>query len=335
MNHILDRREFIKLSASLAALMSVPGGLVSCGSSSDRWGSVLPKRRLGSTGLDVTIYALGGGPFDADYGRTEALVETAIQGGCRFFETARRYGRGESEKGFGRYLTPTYRNEVILMTKTYAETAEEVKKDVDLSLEYLNTDHIDIYLMHDLKTPGMIEARLAGGVFDELVRAKEEGKIGHIGFSGHSDPVSNNYFINKGFPDLEVVLMPINVADPVQQSFILNTVPLANEKNVGVVGMKIFAGGGFYGQPATWGAGRGVDRELVIPSIISKQEALNFVYSLPISAITIGCNQTAQVLENIGITRSFRKLDEAGQKELIERITEVALSNPLEHYKNS
>jgi uncharacterized protein len=333
-NQGIDRRHFIKLSATFAALMSLPVGLSA--SISDKWGSLLPTRKLGSTGLDVTMFCMGGGPFDADYDKTESLVETAMKGGCRFFETARRYGRdGESEKGFGRFLTPSYRKEVTLLTKTYANTAEELKRDVDISLENMKTDYIDIYLMHDIKTPEMVEARLKGGVFDELVKAKEEGKIGHIGFSGHSDPEANNYFINKGFSDLEVVLMPINVADAVQQSFSLNTVPVANEKDVGVIGMKIFAGGGFYGRPATWGAGRGQERELVIPDIISKKEAQHYAYSLPIAATTIGCNNATHVEEVLENTRNFDKLSEAEFKELIERITEVALNNPLEHYKNS
>ena len=331
-NKDIDRRKFIQLSASLAALMSMPVGLTAA--VSDRWGPVLPTRRLGRTGIDISVFGIGGGPFDADYGKTQSIVETAMEEGCRFFETARRYGRGESERGYGQYITPSYRKEITLMSKTPAINAESARRDVEASLESLKTDYIDIYLMHAMTSVEDIENRLKGGVFDELVKAKEEGLIGHVGFSGHSSPFTHNYFIDKDFEDLEVVLMPVNPADAVQRSFVLNTLPKANEKNMGVLGMKIFAGGGFFGEPATWGPGRGQERERVIPDILSTREAQHFALSLPIGAMTIGCHDADHVRENIANVRSYNGITRAQHDELIERVTRVALNNTLEHYKD-
>ena len=220
------------------------------------------------------------------------------------------------------------------MSKTPATDGESARRDVATSLESLKTDYIDIYMMHAITSPEDVENRLKGGVLDALVKAKQEGLIGHIGFSGHSSPVTNNYFIDKNFEDLEVVLMPINVADPVQRSFIINTLPKANEKNMGVIGMKIFAGGGFFGGPATWGNGRGQERERVIPEILSTREAQHFAYSLPVGATTIGCHDANHVRENISNTRSYNGITKAEYNELIQRGTEVALNNTLEHYKD-
>jgi predicted aldo/keto reductase-like oxidoreductase len=198
----------------------------------------------------------------------------------------------------------------------------------------MKTDYIDIYLMHAITSPEDVENRLKGGVLDALVKAKQEGLIGHIGFSGHSSPFAHNYLIDKNFEDLEVVLLPVNPADVVQNSFILNTVPKANEKNMGVIGMKIFAGGGFFGEPATWGPGRGQERERVIPDILTTREAQHFAYSLPIGAMTIGCHDGDHVRENVANTRSYNGITQAQYNELIERVTDVALKNPLEHYKD-
>lgn len=329
----INRRRFLKISATLAAMMSMPAAITAA--VSDRWGSILPARKLGSTGLDVTMFAIGGGPFDADYSKTQSIVETAMQEGCRFFETARRYGRGESEKGFGAHLTPSYRKEIVLMSKTPARDAESVKHDVDLSLESMKTDHIDIYLMHAITSREDVEERLKGGVFEAMVRAKEEGMIGHLGFSGHSHPGANNYLIDKGFEDLEVVLLPINVVDPVQNSFILNTLPKASERNMGVIGMKIYAGGGLFGGEVPWGTGRGETRTGVIPNIITKKEAQHFAYSLPVASTTIGCHDADHVRENIANTRSFTRISDTEYAELVERVTEVALNNTLEHYKGT
>jgi predicted aldo/keto reductase-like oxidoreductase len=328
----MDRRRFIKVTASLAALMSMPACLQ--GPASDRWGKILPTRTLGKTSLKPTIFTIGSGAFDMNPEAIESIIEAAIEGGCRFFETARAYSRGECERLIGQYLTPNYRNEIILMSKTYARDAEAVKSDVETSLESMKTDYVDIYLMHAIRTPEDLEERLTGGVFDALVKAREEGLIGHIGFSGHSDPAANNYFINKEFPDLEVMLVPVNAADPVKNSFILNTLPLAKEKNIGVIAMKVFAGGGFHGKPITWGAFRGAERDGLIPDIVSNSEALHYALSMPIATASIGCTDAEQVRENIANVKAFTKYTDEQCRELVERVTERAMNNIIEHYKS-
>lgn len=328
-----NRRDFIKYSSALAAVMSLPVGLQA--SSNDRWGSVLPQRLLGSTGIKITCFGIGGGAFDADYGKSEEIIEKAIEKGCRFFETARVYGRGASERGFGQYLTPKYRKEITLMTKTHAKNAETLNRELDESLAALKTDYVDIYLMHAITSPDDFERRRKGGVLDAAIKAKEEGKIKHIGFSGHSDPAAHSYVIDQHIDDIEVVLMPINVADPTWKSFILNTLPKANARNMGVIGMKIFAGGGFFGGDVVWGRDRGASRELVIPRLITTEDAQHFALSLPIATTTIGCHDAQHVEENINNVLSFKGMSEDERQVLIEKVTETALSNTIEHYKSA
>jgi predicted aldo/keto reductase-like oxidoreductase len=127
--------------------------------------------------------------------------------------------------------------------------------------------------------------------------------------------------------------MPVNVVDPVQKSFILNTLPLAQEKNVGVIAMKVFAGGGLHGREITWGNDVGQDRESLIPEIISNREAHHFTLSMPVATATIGCHDAGHVRENIANARSYAKISDAEYKELVEKVTQVALNNTVEHYK--
>ena len=329
----IDRRKFLKVAAALSAIAYLP----SCGQSakSDKWGEVLPTRKLGNTGLDVTMFALGGGPPSFNYGNegTELIVEAAFKGGCRYFETARSYSRGVSEEVYGRVLEP-YRNEIILSTKSRAMDGETLTRELDQSLEAFRTSYIDIYFMHTVNTIDLVKQKFENGVWDAMLKAKREGKIRHLGFSGCADHRVNSYTLDLNPPELEVMLMPMNVIDTIQDSFILNALPKATSKGIGAIAMKPLGGGAMTGAEITWGRGnRGDLRPRVIPDVISMQEAQHFVYSLPIAAATFGCTTVSQVEESIALAKSFRQLDEAKQKELIERVTDISLNNKLEHYK--
>jgi predicted aldo/keto reductase-like oxidoreductase len=330
----IDRRKFLKIAAGLSAMAYLP----SCGQSvkSDKWGTVLPTRKLGKTGLDVTMFALGGGPPGFNYGGegAELIVEAAFKGGCRFFETARSYSRGDSERAYSRVLEP-YRNEIVLSSKSRGLDADTVTREIDQSLDALKTSYLDLFLLHNVLDMDHINQKFNGGVWDAMVKAKQEGKVRHLGFSGHADYKMNNYMLDMDLPDLEVMLMPINLIDTVQDSFTLNTLPKAVSKNIGVFAMKPLGGGGMLGADITWGIGRGNQRPRVIPDLISMEEAQHFVYSMPLSAASFGCISVSQVEENIAYANSFRQLSEAKQKELIEKVTDIALTNLLEHYKGS
>jgi len=312
--------------------MSLPSSVLS--GKSDQWGKILPTRKLGRTGLDATIFCVGGGPLDTPYGkRAGEIVEEAIKGGCRFFETARQYADGKSEEAWGNYLTPNYRKDIILMSKSTARNADDLNRDLDTSLSLLKTDHMDIYMMHGIGSANDIERRFKDGVYDALIRAKEEGKVRHIGFSGHRDPEAHNYLINKNLEDLEVVIFPVNLADPHRKSFILNTLPVAIKHNMGVMAMKVFGGGGFIGEDISWGTDVGQSRQRIMPNLVSSTEAQHFSLSLPISTTSIGCTTANHVTEAISNANSFSGMSETERKQLTERISQVYWNNNLEHYK--
>lgn len=325
----LDRRQFLKMIATLTALAYLPSCQLR--SSSDRWGFVLPKRKLGKTGLDVTMFALGGGPANANISEEEAIVQAAFDGGCRFFETARSY---RTEPAYGKVLKP-YRQEIILSSKSRALDADTLTRELDLSLETLQTDYLDLYLMHNVATEQYADRKFNGGVWKAMVKAKEEGKVKHLGFSGHSNWSANNYMLDKNLPDLEVMLVPLNLIDTVQDSFVINTLPKAVGKDIGVIAMKPVGGGAMTGEKITWGQGvRGFERPKVIPDIVNMQEAQHFVYSLPISAASFGCTSVEQVEEDIALASSFTGMGKKEKEDLMARVIEISRNNMLEHYKH-
>lgn len=327
-----DRRHFLKTVATLTAMAYLPSFIPKT-ARADQWGKVLPTRRLGKTGMDVTMFCIGGGPSDYSVENEEKILETALEEGCRFFETARSYSRGESEQVFGSVLEP-YRKDIILSSKSRATNAEAVKRELDETLKALKTDHLDIYLMHNMASIEDVDNRIKNGVYDVYLKAKEEGVIKHIGFSGHTHYEINNHLLDLNLPDVEVMLLPVNAIDPIYNSFIINTLPKAVDKNIGIMAMKALGGGGLIGAKISWGRGRGNNRDRVVPDVISMEDAQHYVYSMPISAATFGCTTADQVKENIQHAKNFTKMTSTKQAALIEKVASMNQNGILEHYKS-
>jgi len=326
----LKRRDFVKLSGMFMAALALP---ISGFDNKDKWGAVLPTRKLGKTGLDATLFTMGTGSSGGTYQEIEALMDTAINVGCRFFDTARAYGRGSRETELGKFLTPKYRKEIILLSKSGAKNADDLNRDLETSLKELKTNYLDVYLMHNIISTEDVDSRLKNGVLDAMLKAKEQGMIKHIGFSGHYDPDANNYLLDKNLTEIEAMMCPVNPVDPLRKSFVLNVLPKAVEKNVGVIGMKILGGGGLTGVPIKWGGTSGEKRESVIPELISFEDALHFAWSLPVSTTTLGCTNVEQVKMDIQYLHNFTGMSESKRKELTERLKELAARNNFEHYK--
>ncbi len=332
-HHDFNRRDFIKLSTLMSLALTMPSCIRGI---NDKWGPILPTRILGKTDLNATMFTLGSGA--AGKSMTEnlltSIVETAIEGGCRFFETARMYGRGQREVQLGQILMPKYRNEIILLSKSTAKDADSLNHDLETSLESLKTDYLDIYLLHAIISAEDVDIRLKNGVFDAMLKAKEQGMIRHIGFSGHSDPDAHIYLLNKNLPEIEVMMCPVNVVDPLRKSFILNVLPMAMKKNIGIIGMKVLGGGGLTGATIRWGEDIGQERESVIPELLSLKNALDYVWSLPVSTSTLGCTSVEQVKMDIAYLQEFLSISEVKRNALTKSLKEVAELYNLEHYKN-
>ncbi|MFT3869340.1 MAG: aldo/keto reductase [Nibricoccus sp.] len=320
---MITRRSWLKILAVLSASRALPQlSAASTVQERDKLGPLLPQRVLGKTGLKVSMLSVGGShvgrPSEAE---AEKIIETAIELGVRTFETAQLYQNGGSEERYGKFLTPKYREHVLIFTKTMAQDAKTAEAHLDGSLRRMKLDYVDLWQMHDIGSPSDVDERLRNGVLDVMLKAKASGKVRHIGFTGHTTWRAHAHLLAKT-DVFETCLMPINVADVSYESFILNILPKLTERNMGVLAMKTLAAGDFL---------RGRDgAPPIIPDRISIEEALRFVWSLPVSTLVSGLGLATHVRENVGYAARFDPLDDAARETLIKKIEDIAKTGKLE-----
>lgn len=310
-----NRRNFLKKSASAAAF-SLVADWASAMPTYDKLGETLPQRQLIRNGEKVTAFCLGGYHLGLTENPKEAerMVERSMELGVRFFDNARRYNNGRSEEYMGKFLTPKYRDQIFLMSKAPARTGKGVQQQLDESLKALKTDYLDLWQIHTFTTPQDVDNRLHDGVLDVFLEAKEKGKTRYLGFTGHQNPKTHLYFLNKldelGI-EFDTCQMPLNVCDPSFESFQHEVLPVLNKRGYGVIAMKTMAGGSMMG-------GR-IDttpqdiRTKDIPDVVAKTELTyanlhQYVYSLPVSSLCSGCRFTYELEENIKVLKDFKKL---------------------------
>ena len=304
-----SRREFLrKIIASGVMLGMAPyaGRLAAMASAANK--GKLPARPLGRTGHMVGIFSLGGQGSIEVPGREDIsveIVERAIDLGINYIDTAAAYGRataaisreeamGTSEKNIGRVMKHR-RSEVFLASKTHDRTYDGSMRLLERSLKNLQTDHLDLWQVHNVRKAEMerLDEYLGpGGVIKAMEKAKEQGIVRFIGYTGHESPDVLKAFLER-YP-FDNVLVAINAADKHHDPFIEKFLPTAIEKQIGIVGMKI---------PAR-------DRIFSHGGIISMKEAMEYVLTLPVSTIVVGMDNIRELGENIRIAREFSPLTE-------------------------
>ncbi len=231
----LSRRELVV--AGLGAL-GLP--LQGDGAESD---APIPTVEFGKTGRTLPRLGLGCQAVGElqDHGAGQEVVERAFADGVRYFDTAPAYGWGKSEVRVGRGLARAPRESLWINTKTLARTPEEARKGLGESLGRLKTGYVDSILLHAINTKKSLTEVLISGVPEVLLKAKEEGLVRHIGISGHADPAVIERALKVfGF---DLCLVPVNPLDPQLKSFVKGFLPFAKTQGVGVVAMKVLAGG--------------------------------------------------------------------------------------------
>jgi len=328
------RRDFLKQLALLTGSMMLPISSFAA-TNKDKWGKILPLRSLGKTGEYVTMLGLGGSHVEMNTEKdAQALIEKAMEGGIRFFDNAESYGNGRSEILYGKFLVPKYRDDVFIMTKSTATDAVTAKQHLEGSLQRMNCDYIDLWQVHSLKTPDDVDRRIENEVLEVFEKAKAEGKVKHIGFTGHQNPFAHKQMLDQtvGQDIFETVQMPINIIDSHFHSFIENVLPLAIDRNLGVLAMKTLSNGRFF---EAMNRSDGIEEKSnvpLIPDYISIKEALYFVWSLPVSVLITGADKMEYLEEKIELAENFATYSDAERLELLNRVFEKA-SNKIEYYK--
>ncbi|MEX0322632.1 MAG: aldo/keto reductase [Puniceicoccaceae bacterium] len=336
---MITRRKFLKNTAAATAV-----GLVSnwaaASNESDRLGAVLPMRRLIRNGEKVTAFCLGGYHLGVveEPKEAEAIVEKSMEMGVRFYDNARRYWDGRAEDYYGRFLTPKYRDDIFLMTKSPGKTAEEAKKELEDSLRAMRTDQVDLWQIHGLNTIEDVDRRLNNGVLEVFLEAKQSGKARYIGFTGHRNPKVHMYFLDflkKRGLELDTCQLPLNVCDPSWESFEVEALPELLKREYGVIAMKTMAGGSMMGLriDTTPKELKTVDIPNVLKdSGLTYAELHQYVYSLPVSSLCSGCITLEQVKHNVNVLKRFKGLSESEKKRLVSLAKPYAGFN-VENYK--
>ncbi len=329
-----QRRDFIKQLALVTSSMMVPFSCTTSGST-DKLGKVLPLRKLGKTGLNVTMLGLGGYHIGWTTEKdAQEVIEKAIEGGIRFFDTAESYDKGGSETRYGKYLVPKYRDEVFIMTKSTATDGKKALEHLEGSLKRMKCDYIDLWQVHSLQNPADVDNRIDNEILKVFEKAKAEGKVKHIGFTGHQNPFAHKQMLDRTADDdiFETVQMPINVIDSHFHSFIKNVLPIAIERNFGVLAMKTLSDGRFFKEKKLKDRVLWTSDDPLIPNYISVKEALYFAWSLPVSVLITGAENKELLEEKIELAKSFTDLSAANRQALVDKVFEKA-GNQIEYYK--
>jgi len=275
----------------------------------------LPQRTLGRTGHAATVLGLGGEGVLRTFGRdreAEAVIRAALEEGINYFETARAYSG--SEAYLGRSLKG-HRDKIFLTSKTHGRTFREAMAHLTITLKNLDTDYLDLWQAHDIRTMEDVEAIGGpGGALEALHHARQRGWVRFIGVTGHHDPAVLGRALE--LYEFDAVLLPVNPAEPHHASFL----PLARkamDKGMGVIAMKTLA--------------RGQLPLLAEEPDLLVVELLAYALSQPVTLAVVGADDAVQVRQLAAAARNFVPMTPEEARRLEEAV--APLARQLMYYK--
>jgi len=280
----------------------------------------VPKKTLGRTGVQVSALGLGGyhlGSANTDQVANE-IVAKALDHGIDFFDNAWEYHDGLSEERLGRALKGK-RQSAFLMTKvcTHGRDKKVAMRTLEESLRRLQTDHLDLWQIHEViyeNDPDLIFA--PGGTAEALLDAKKQGKVRFVGFTGHKDPEIHLKMLAHDFP-FDTVQMPLNCFDATFRSFETHVLPEATRRGIAVLGMKSLGGSG----------------EMVRHGGITAQQGLRYAMSLPVATTISGIDSIEVLDQNLAVATNFQPFTATELKELRDQCRQFAADGRYELFK--
>jgi aryl-alcohol dehydrogenase-like predicted oxidoreductase len=259
-----------------------------------------PDRALGATGVRVPLVGYGTAPLGKENVTREFAVRCinhAIDLGITYLDTSPDYG---SEPHLGEVMR-TRRNEVFLATKINNRSMGGVLDEMKKSLEKLQTDHVDLIQVHAVNAWADLEQAIApDGAVAALEEAREQGLVKHIGITGHARPEILAHALTRY--NFETVLVALGIGDRLVTSPETFLLPVAKEKNVGVIAMK------------TLGHGNYQNRNL----------ALRYSLGLPgVSLAIVGMDTPEQISQIVEIAANFKPLEELEEGRLIDEVRPI------------
>ncbi|MFY9790899.1 MAG: aldo/keto reductase [Candidatus Sulfotelmatobacter sp.] len=332
-----NRRSFLKAGGIMGAALLGSTNLPAAASEADSpsrtpAGDAMPTRNLGKTGYKVGIFSLGG-QAALEKANNEAtavpIIEKSLDLGVNYIDTSSIYGGPDrwSEQYVGKVMKHR-RSDSFLATKTKERTRDGSMRMIETSLKLLQTDHVDLWQLHDIGTMTDInEIFSKGGAMEALLQARDQKIVRYLGITGHYRPDALIEAIHR-YP-FDTILMAVNAADPHHFSFSEQLLPLAVERQMGIIGMKVPARGRILSswtpppieqQKHSW-------EGMVLaptPGTLDMRQAMYYSLSLPVSTVIIGCDSVAQLEQNVQLAREFTPLNQQQMAALSQKAEPVS-----------
>ena len=343
--HNRDRRDFLKVGGASLALTLTQAALPSSARADTHTPAettpanaraiqdMMPTRNLGKTGFRTGIFGLGGqGALEKVDNMAVAvpIIEKALELGVNYFDTSAIYGGPDrwSEQYLGKGLKG-YRDQVFIASKTKERTRDAALKNLDVSLKLLNTDHLDTWQLHDVGIQEDVDQIFGkGGAIEAFTQARDQKMVRHLGVTGRFRPEA---LIDASIASrFDTVLMAVNAADKYYYPFEPQLLPLAVEKQMGIIAMKVMARGrilsswtppSIEAQKHSW---EGSGAIATTPGTLTKHETFFYNLSLPISTAIIGCDSVEQVEECVQLAREFTPFNAKQMAELEAKTEPIA-----------
>jgi predicted aldo/keto reductase-like oxidoreductase len=282
----------------------------------------IPRRPFGRHTDMVSIIGLGGYHLGLVKTIREAvrIVHAALDAGVNFLDNAWEYHEGESERRMGRAIKDR-RESVFLMTKvcTHGRDGRIAMRQLDESLRRLRTDYLDLWQIHECvyyNDPDRHFAR--GGVVEALERAKAQGKVRYVGFTGHKDPEIHLRMLSFDFP-FDACQLPLNGFDAHFRSFQTRVLPELWRRKIAAIGMKSLGG----------------DGRVVGKKAARVDEALRYAMSLPVCTTVSGVDSLRVLQQNLRIARGFSPMSARERQQYTRGLADYAYDGRFELYKTT
>ena len=307
----MNRRQALGVLAALGVTASTKGQ-----------GGGMIYRTLGRTGEKVSAIGLGGAHAGraGDQELSTRIIRGAIDRGITFMDNCWDYGEGEAERRMGIALRDGYRQKVFLMTKFDGRTRPAAARQIDESLQHLQTDRLDLIQYHEnirMEDPDRFFA--PNGPLEALLEAQKAGKIRYIGFTGHKDPAVHLRMLEVAAQHkfhFDTCQMPLNLMDYHFRSFAHQVLPKLVDQGIAPLAMKTM-GSGF----------------LLKSGTVTAVECLRYALNLPISVLITGMDSLERVDQAIEVARTFTPLTAGELAELVAKTRDAAMTGQFELFK--
>jgi aryl-alcohol dehydrogenase-like predicted oxidoreductase len=271
----------------------------------------MDRRVLGRTQQMVSILGLGGGRIGLTAPSREdaiAIIHRGLELGINYIDTASSYGQGESESRIGEAIRGR-RDEVFIAAKVDTRTKSQAQQEIRDSVARLQVETVDLLQLHGVNDDATLDQVLApDGALAAILDAQKGGIVRFVGITGHYSPRVLRRAL--GSFDFDTVLMPVGCLDHVLHPFTTEVLPLARERNMGIIGMKAIGHG-------------------VLDSHVSLPVAVRFALGQPVAVTLIGMNSLTQLEQNAAAASPLVRLSAEEEERLLDLVHPLAKAENL------